>query len=279
MSCNSRVNNDNCGKCLHNLLSINYIKSKSIVHISRVAANLLWMNEFNDSNKSIESISNIKITCTNSIIISIPGKNNTVGISTAKYIYCRLINAWYDYYKDHKDYEEYNYIKERLDIINAHSYINKIRVEAVAIAKYLYNITVCNGNCTVITTGKEVSKCKIPLSDINRIVKLNSDGLVDVLNTILYTIKDLRMLNLTIDLDTTYITCAGNIIMDRTFVKSKCSLSDMKSTYIYYLSAWCSANFCKQYEVTKIKDNINSVNKAKRMTEIYDLSCDLLNIL
>ena len=279
MHCNNLVNNIPCGKCKHDVLSNTFPRGRTIYEIARVAANILWTDAFTGTNELLNNIDSIYISCNSNIYCNVKNSKYIVDITEAKYIYTKLINNWYDYYSQYKIYDSYNYVQERLKIVQGYNYITNIRTESLSIAKYMKRTTVCDGICSTITIEKEISHCKIPLSDINKIVKLNSDGLVDVLNTILYTIKDLRMFNLTINLNTTYITCAGNIIMEESYIKCRSALADMKSTYIYYLSAWCSANICKQSEVAKIKNNINKVNNAKYMSDIYDLSCDLLEIL
>lgn len=280
MSCKNSNNSNVCGQCSYDVMSMDFVRSKDIVKLSKVAANIVWMDQFVDTGNISSVFVSIKITCKGNILIqNKEDSNSNPSISVARDIYCKLINNWYSYNQSFKRYDSYKYIRQRLKYIQKCTWIGKIRTEAVSITKYLERIMTCDGNCSDVIPNKEIGKCRISLSDINKIVKLSSDGLVDTLNTILYTIKDLSVVNFTINLNTSYVTCHGTIVMDENFIKCKSTIGNMKGIYTYYLSAWCSANISKESQVTKIRFNIKQVQQAKSMAEIYDLSSDLLNEL
>jgi hypothetical protein len=279
MLCNNTFTDDRCGKCRYNVLSNDFVRNKSLVKVAKVAAKIAWMNEFNDDNGILNAFGPVYMSCNEVVSITKANKNENFSIIVIKAICNKLFNNWYTYYPLSKRLGSYEYITEKLSRLNDTSFITKVRTILMSIVKYTEEVTTCNGTCTTVIPGKEVGTCKFPLSDINKIVKFTSDGIVDLFNTILYSIKDVAAVNLTIDLNTTYVTCTGNIIMDTNFVVCKSTLNDMKSTYIYYLSAWCSANICKQSEVSRIRDNIANVKKANHISQIYQLSNDLLEII
>lgn len=280
MYCKKIMNNDKCGKCKYNILYSNFVRDKSLVKIARIAVNISWIDRFSDNNDTTSTINSADITCTGTIVINRLNKDNkALDISIAKYICKALFDNWYTYYPLSANLESYKYIQGKLQDISEAVSVVKIRTLLLSITKYIESTTICQGNCTTVVPGKEVSNCIFSLSDINKIVKFSSEGIVDILNTILFAVKDLAGVNLTIDLNSTYVTCAGNVIMDKNFIKCKSTIADMKSTYTYYLSAWCSANISKQSEIYKIKSNINNVRKAKYISDIYELSSDLLGII
>lgn len=280
MSCINPTNNDSCGKCQHNILSPIFSRNKSLTNIARILTNLSWMNEFNDSIETISTIRSINITCTGILFITrVDNEAIPVDISIVKYASKMLFENWYAYYPLSMKLDSYQFIKTKLESMDNISSITKMRSLLLSITKHLESVTTCTGNCTTVVPGKEVGICTFSLSDINKIVKFKSDGLVDLLNTILFTIKDIAIVNLTIDLNTTSVTCMGNISMEKNYIKCKSTINDMKGIYIYYLSAWCSANVNKQSEILKIRDNINKVKNAKDIISIYNLSCDLLEII
>lgn len=279
MLCKKTLTNDKCGKCTYDISSNDFVRNKSLFGISKIIARIAWMNEFNEDNGSLTTCKYINISCKDIVSIGKSNNNKDFDIIVIKNICNNLFNSWYEYYPLSKKLGSYEYITNKLVSLNATSSILKVRTILLSIAKYTESVTTCNGNCTTIIPGKEVGNCKFNLSDINKIVKFSSDGIVDLFNTILYAIKDVASINLTIDLNSTYVTCAGNIIMDNNFIACKNTINDIKSIYVYYLSAWCSANICKQSEIIKIRTNINNVKKAKYIMEIYQLSCDLLDII
>lgn len=279
MLCKNTLSNNKCSKCRYNVLSNDFVRNKSLVKVAKVATKIAWMNEFNEDNGILNAFGPVYISCSDVVSIARPNKNEYFNILVIKTICTKLFNTWYEYYPLSKKLGSYEYITEKLTNINKTDSVRKIRTTLMSIVKYTDEVTSCNGTCTTVIPGKEVGSCKFPLSDINKIVKFNSDGIVDLFNTILYTVKDIAQVNLTIDLNTTCVTCTGNVVMDSGFIVCKNTLNDIKSIYIYYLSAWCSANICKQSEVTKVKDNIASVKKAKYISQIYELSNDLLEII
>lgn len=279
MLCNNTFSNDRCGKCRYNVLSNDFVRNKSLVKVAKIAAKIAWMNEFNDDAGILNAFGPVYISCNEVVSIAKANKDENFNIIVIKTICNRLFNTWYEYYPLSKRLGSYEYITEKLVRLNDTSFITKVRTILMSIVKYTEEVTTCNGMCTTVIPGKEVGTCNFPLSDINKIVKFSSDGIVDLFNTILYSIKDVAAVNLTIDLNTTCVTCTGNIIMDTNFVVCRSTLNDMKSTYIYYLSAWCSANICKQSEVCKVRENIANVKKANHISQIYQLSNDLLEII
>ena len=280
MYCLNGNDNNSCGKCTYNLLSLNYIYNIPLTKVSRIATNISWMQEFNESTNTVNAIKSVNITCTNSIsIVKIDNTNRSIDISMAKYICIKLFKNWYQYHKDSKKLNSYNYIKDKLKLISEVCSIAKMRIILLSIAKHIESVSTCEGKCSTVVPDKEIGNCKFPLSDINKIARFSSDGIVDMFNTMLYTVKDLAGVNLTINFDKTYVTCAGNIIMDTNFTPCKSTIADMKSNYIYYLSAWCSANITRQGEIMKIRDNINKVKKAKYLSDIYELSNELMEII
>lgn len=279
MLCKNTLGNDKCGKCKYDIMSNDFVRNKSLFTIAKIAAKISWLQEFNDDNGTLNSYMLLRISCNDLVSINTPSTNENFSIKVVKTLCNKLFNNWYKCYPLSKKLDSYQYIKDKLELADKTSSINKIRTILLSITKHIEMVTTCNGNCTTVVPGKEVGNCRFDLSDINKIVKFNSNGIVDLFNTILYTIKDVATINLTINLNSTYVTCAGNIVMDNNFVMCKSTLNDMKSIYVYYLSAWCSTNICKESEVKKIRANIDSVKRARYISQIYELSLDLLEII
>lgn len=280
MYCPNALNNDNCGKCEYNLLSSNFVCNKPLIKIAKIATNISWMNEFSDESDTIKSIHSIMISCTDKISITRSSNTNkSINICIVKYICNTLFKNWYKYYWLGKKLDNYKFVKAKLKLIDGTSSITKIRTTLLSITKHIELATVCNGNCTTVIPYKEVSNCVFPLSDIDKISKFTLNGIVDVLNTILYTVKDFEKSNLTIDINSTYVTCKGDIVMEKSFTQCKSTVADMKRIYMYYLNAWRSSNVGKESEIAKIRYSMDKVNKVKTVSDIYDVSCDLLEVI
>ena len=105
MFCRNSTSNVTCGKCISNLLSIDTFKDDSIVKVSRIAANIVWMKQFDDDINTISGLKNASITCNYRVILDTTKEvTNNLDISVAKNIYCKLINNWYNYYPSNKKY-------------------------------------------------------------------------------------------------------------------------------------------------------------------------------
>lgn len=136
MPCLNPINGSACCKCKYDIMSADFLTNSSLVRIARALANISWIYKFNNNAESSTSVSYARLSCSNNIKLGTP-LHRPLHLSVIKHMSRELFNDWYKYHTAEINSENYNFVTERLKVINNLICINKIHIQLLLIAKHL----------------------------------------------------------------------------------------------------------------------------------------------
>jgi hypothetical protein len=274
MKCIKGNNDAPCCNCKVDIMSADFLIDNDIITLLRLMNNIVWSSEFNYSNITTCKVNSFKIKCNGEIVIKVPSNNN-IDILVAKAIYSKVVRNWYTIHKHFKEKDSYTYVASSIDSIAKVSSITKLRTITLDVANYITRINTCTSECRDIISEKEVSYCKISLTDLNRFSSFSYLGILETITSIAYSVKERANFNVFIDMDTSYITCNGEIYTTTNYITCSSTISTLKDVSKYYLRLWSSRNVHRITDIERVKKFISFIDQSRSVSEI----CNMCNVL
>ena len=272
MSCLNIDRIHNCGRCEFVLKDDNVLMMTSVLDITKSVTNVLWMNKFTNLRYNRNLDYQITFSCTGLINVFTEDSNTKLHYDVAIEIYYTMLERWYNisHYSLNTDLNDK--LLEIIPTTNKLMNINVIRQKSIKLVKYLeYSIEKDKEN-------EIANRHIISLSDTNSIAKFDSTIILSILNTIVeYTNNVLNDCIYFVDLNTCYTDNKGNVAFTDDVKVCRSNVKVIKELYSIYLNTWCKTNFMKCNEIVKIKRSINSVNRAKDLRQLADISANLIS--